>query len=646
MENNTNNESEENNSLYQKPPEKLRNSKKDVLNDFMMLKEKNNLNKSQLITLLNNCNIIEEIIIYYLDYLKETNDKDYISELISYYVIISPAACKKHNISKKSEREIFHDLMNYLISNDKKVIKIAREEFTKCAKEVEHIFKKETEGLSEKDKEYKILKEYMRWNNVYNTKIDFEDIHNEELFYYNLSNSILSKLIEGKEIKINGMKRFYELFKLLEPNKNKYPKITEYVCLGLLNVVIKNDNSDEISDIINIIENEISGIEFLNLEGYKKFLEKNNIEYYVDGNQIKIKYASKELLIDNYKKYNLLESTLHSFIILDNPISFIKDLIKRRSFNAIINKNNYFEGLLIKTILNYVKSNLSTNSIECLFKINKNTNNKIFDEVTTDKILDYIIFIPYNSAFDSARCMKNYNKIIMDPLKNVYNELELKELKSSQLQNSLKQFVNIVKRKYHFEHEQHHLVTLLLFYLYLNEKRRIDSIAREINEKEVIFILDEEYEKKKKSQNNVFKEAGWSFEFFVYGRIQTSFKINQLLFIANEENDKLDCLEYKKKFRNNSKIPLEKLINEFPMNQPLSNLVQEINEGLKEEQEYILQTKNEKKTFDEILNKVVSKIEDDKLSYQVDFQNIVVDIEEIAYNNHIYDKINDLLHNN
>ena len=108
----------------------------------------------------------------------------------------------------------------------------------------------------------------------------------------------------------------------------------------------------------------------------------------------------------------------------------------------------------------------------------------------------------------------------------------------------------------------------------------------------------------------------------------------------------MDCLEYKKKFRNNSNIPLEKLINEFPMNQPLSNLVQEINEGLKEEQEYILQMKNEKKNFDEILNKVVSKIEDDKLSYQVDFQNIEVDIEEIAYNNHIYDKMNDLLHNN
>ena len=454
----------------------------------------------------------------------------------------------------------------------------------------------------------------------------------------------MSKLIEGKEIKINGMKRFYELFKLLEPNKNKYPKITEYVCLGLLNVVM-NDNSDEISDIINIIENEITGIEFLNLEGYKKFLEEKRIKYYVDGNQIKIKYASKELLIDNYKNYNLLESTLHSFIILDNPFSFIKDLIKRRSFNAIINKNNYFEGLLIKTILNYAKSNLSKNSIECLFKINKNTNNKIFDEVTTEKILDYIIFIPYNSAYDSSRCIKNYNKIIMDPLKNVYNEFELsKELKSSKLQNSLKQFVNIVKRKYLFEHEQHNLVSLLLFYLYLNENRRIDSIAKEINEKEVIFILDEEYEKK--NQNNVFKEAGRSFEFFVYGSIQTSFKIKQLLFIANEENDKLDCLEYKKNFRNNSNIPLEKLINEFPMNQPLSNLVQEINEGLKEEQEYILLTKNEKKTFDEILNKVVSKIEDDKLSYQVDFQNIVVDIEEIAYNNHIYDKINDLLHNN
>ena len=85
--------------------EKLRDTKEKVLQRFHNLKNLNQLNKSNLNLLLDNCNTIEEIIVYYLDYLRDTKDIDYISELKSYYTIISPKECKKHGIIKISEKE-------------------------------------------------------------------------------------------------------------------------------------------------------------------------------------------------------------------------------------------------------------------------------------------------------------------------------------------------------------------------------------------------------------------------------------------------------------------------------------------------------------------------------------------------------------
>lgn len=56
--------------------EKVRDTKEYVLQKFRSLKQINKLNKLNLISLLENCNTIEDIIIYYLDYLKLTNDDD------------------------------------------------------------------------------------------------------------------------------------------------------------------------------------------------------------------------------------------------------------------------------------------------------------------------------------------------------------------------------------------------------------------------------------------------------------------------------------------------------------------------------------------------------------------------------------------
>ena len=100
----------ENEEKYQEK-EITRKKREDVYQKFKNLKISNKLNKKNLILLLSDCETIEEIIIYYLDYLKTTNDKDYLTELINYYKIITPESCNKHNIIKISEKQRFHKLI-------------------------------------------------------------------------------------------------------------------------------------------------------------------------------------------------------------------------------------------------------------------------------------------------------------------------------------------------------------------------------------------------------------------------------------------------------------------------------------------------------------------------------------------------------
>ena len=163
-----------NSSIYSnKEPEDLRISKKEVLNRFYKLKQENKLTKSELKSLLDNCNTIEEIIVFYLNLLKTTNDKEYINELISYYMIISPDECKNHKIKKKYGREIFHETMEYIFLEKENIFKKVYNEFTKCAEEVKDIFEEQTKNLSKIEKA-NIEKDYVRWNTIYNTKIDFK----------------------------------------------------------------------------------------------------------------------------------------------------------------------------------------------------------------------------------------------------------------------------------------------------------------------------------------------------------------------------------------------------------------------------------------------------------------------------------------
>jgi len=618
---------------------KLRQSKEDVLKNFYELKKNNKLEYSNLISLLNNCNIIQEIIVYYLDYLKDLNDSNYKNELLYYYTIISPECCKNYGIIKISEKKRFYDIMDSFLKG-KSLLSIAFTELSTCAKEVYHFFESETKDLKDQEEIKKIEKKYIRWDNIYNVGIDFKDIYNEEYFYYKLSNSILREYFEGKigiPSRDQGIKMFLGLFKVIEPKKKLYPNYFEFTCLGLLNMEIK-ENNQGIKHIIQNIDQELKE-KNLDLNSIKNFFEANQVKYKVNNNQIIINDNDNdiELIIDDYKNYNLSKKNILALLAKTTKESYEKFLKSIRYFSSYMNKDNGFDGLLIKTILNYAKSHLSKDSIEKLFKIKMNNYTKLFQEVTTDNILNYLFFIPYNNSFDTARTLKIYNKIIMDLNKNVFNEELDNILLSTKLLTSLKKLVNIVRRKYHFEQEQHNLVTILLFYLYLNEKRKVNSLLKEINNNDEEILNGQDYENKK-GKKNVKKEAGHLFETFCYGNVIKQFTLNQILFIANEQNDNLDCSEHKNNYMKYEEI--DNLLKNFPDDQPLSSLVKEVQEGIEEEKDLIkIRTNNIKTSEDIFRDIIVSKIEDrDKSVILTNFENIYVNKEEEVYNNYLYDR--------
>ena len=619
--------------------EKVRDTKENVLQKFRSLKQINKLNKLNLISLLENCNTIEDIIIYYLDYLKLTNDDDYKNELKSYYTIISPRECKKHGIMKVSERHKFHDLMNFIIK-EKEIKNYVKKELTEVSKEINHLYEEEVKDLIDEKEKEKRKEDFIRWDNIYNTNIDFNDIYNEEYFYYKLSNDILRDLNAGQigiYSRREGIKFFYDIFKKIENDKKKYKKYFSFICLGLLIINTDDNNKDLISNITHSMMEEINS-EFLSLQEIEAILKNRKAEYSIKEKQININYKNKNLIIDNYENYNFTEDGIFG-LFAQSKFTIKNYLVPQRNFSFYMDKNNYFDGLLIKIISKYVKSNFSKTSIENLFKIKKEEYTDLFKEITTDKILDYILFIPHNNFTDTERTLKLYSKIIIDPLKNVFNESVSLQLISVSLKTSLKKFVNIVKRKYLFEHEQIHLVTILLFYLYLNEKRKINSLPRQINESNIEFLTDEAY-KIKKAQKNVSKEAGNSFEILCYGGVQKKFKLKELLFIANENNDDLNFIQHKEQYKKCYESSLDELLNNFPKDQILSNLVQEIKEGLEEEKKIILERAKIKKSSDEILNNYYVSIAEDELPSSVNFDEAELDINEEGYNNHVFEKNN------
>ena len=94
-----------------------------------------------------------------------------------------------------------------------------------------------------------------------------------------------------------------ELFKVIEPKKKLYPNYFEFTCLGLLNVEIK-ENNQGIKHIIQNINQELKE-KNLDLNSIKKIFEAIQVEYKVNNNQITINDNEIELIIDDYRNYNL-----------------------------------------------------------------------------------------------------------------------------------------------------------------------------------------------------------------------------------------------------------------------------------------------------------------------------------------------------
>lgn len=99
------------------------------------------------------------------------------------------------------------------------------------------------------------------------------------------------------------------------------------------------------------------------------YLENKKIKYSLDGYKISIQYKKKIFEIDNFNNYNFSDLNIDG-LLDEREDSYRNYLNSKRSFISYIDKSNYFDGLLIKTILNYAKSNFSKTSIEKLFHIN------------------------------------------------------------------------------------------------------------------------------------------------------------------------------------------------------------------------------------------------------------------------------------
>ena len=113
----------------------------------------------------------------------------------------------------------------------------------------------------------------------------------------------------------------------------------------------------------------------------------------------------------------------------------------------------------------------------------------------------------------------------------------------------------------------------------------------------------------------------------------------ELLFIANENNDNLDCKQYRIEYNNCFEKKIDELLNSFTDEHILSNLINEIKEGLEEEKKIILECEKIKKTSDEILDCDFISIAEDELPSSVNFEIAELDIQEDGYDNHVVDKI-------
>ena len=311
-------------------------------------------------------------------------------------------------------------------------------------------------------------------------------------------------------------------------------------------------------------------------------------------------------------------------------------------FEYLKNPRNYFDGLLYKIIEKYVSSNLSKTSLAKCFNIDIKEYKIIEEEICTKNIHKYIRMIPYCSNNDTGRVMEQYAKILIDPSKQkmIQSIKNIKEISNNEtLIKLLDKFINIVVRKFIFQHEHNHLFNILLFFYYVDKDNEINTISKKIKDSKDMGT--KQLKLGKKFDKDILKESNEEFETLVYGKVQKFFKLKQLLFIANEKNDELDVDQYKKRYieiMNNNNFA-EELFKVFRENDLiLSDLVNNIYIELSK-------IKNKEKTLNYFVNEIIVC----KNDYFKDDGNTIKSLEELGdmivtedighYDCHIPDKI-------
>lgn len=635
----------------------LRKSKEEVKKEYEELKISQKLDKESLTNLMSHCNVVPKITEYYLNII-EKEDKDlFLDELLYYYPILSVEVCKKFGVNKlKSEKDRFFELIQNLLGIERpnletKLITFLKEEI-QCLDEIKHLIPKnvieEEKKEPEKDKELNKGKEskeeekvvsdpfkYSRWLNTYNTEIDYKTEENEEFLFYHLSNLLISEFLRDKycfryRIKLIG--NIIDSLEVAYSKRNKgdiFRKYFEFLCIALTNCE-NNKNFHNLKPILWSIGNEIKiNDKFMNINEIKEYLTNNNYEYEHKDKMLKINKKGITYIIDDYTKYNINDKILD--ILLSRGSFEYKDYLEDNTkFSSYFDKIKSSTDLLQKIIKNYVKSNLAISSIEKLFNIKKNEYKTLFNELS-ENIEKYIYIIPYDCFYDTERTFKNPIKIIIDPFKEKY-KLNVKHINNDlDLDIVLKEFCEIVFRKFSFEHEIHHLVTALLFFLYINEDSSLNSITKELmHNGEIKFHPEITFVKSFKNKN-IQKEAGNMFELLCYGSIQKEFTLKQLLFIANEQNDNLNYETFKSKYKNDCDKDLNVLLDLFPENQLLSEHVKKIRDYLKNNPERL--------SIKKILSNdyVVSKddVETQENIYSLLNDNNFALVETERYDNHL-----------
>lgn len=347
----------------------LRKPKNEIKKEFEEYKRNKRLDMLSLKNFISHCNIIEEIIVSYLNILEKEDKDSFLDELLFYYPILSVKSCSIYKVKKsKSEKERFFELVKQFISLENSKIK-----------ELNNFLEKEINSFDEikhlipNFKDIDDPKKYTRWFNCYNTHLDCKIEENEEYLFYTLSNNLISEFLKRKlcfKNRIALIKNIINLFKEIEPKRKekRFSDYFEFLCFALMNCEDKEDKG--ITLIIDAIEDEIKS-KFMNLEEIKLFLKQNNFEHTIKDRIISIKAHGSTCIIDDYNKYNISEQLIYS--IIGKRENRIKQMLGQNiKFNELLNKTNYLNGLFVKIIKKYSHSNLALATIKKLFKIDEN----------------------------------------------------------------------------------------------------------------------------------------------------------------------------------------------------------------------------------------------------------------------------------